>query len=72
MTVYLNIIQIIVSIALIIIIMLQAKGGGMGSAFGGSAGIYRTKRGIEKTMFNATIGLTVLFFFISILSVILQ
>ncbi|MGD2206840.1 MAG: preprotein translocase subunit SecG [Anaerolineae bacterium] len=68
-----QIIQIIISIALITIILVQAKGqGGLGGIFGGgdSGGVYRTRRGVEKTLFNVTIGLAVAFFIISLISVL--
>lgn len=69
---YIQIIQIIISVALIVIILVQAKGtGGLGGIFGGEgAGVYRTRRGVEKTLFNLTIGLAVAFFVISIVSVL--
>jgi len=69
---YIQIVQIIISIALIAIILVQAKGqGGLGGIFGGEgAGVYRTRRGVEKTLFNVTIGLAVAFFVISIVSVL--
>ena len=71
---YIQIIQIIISIALIAVILVQAKGtGGLGGIFGGEgAGVYRTRRGVEKTLFNVTIGLAVAFFAISIVSVIVS
>jgi protein translocase SecG subunit len=50
----LNITQIILAIFLTTIIILQSKGGGLGSAFGGSAS-YHTKRGAEKSLFALTI-----------------
>ena len=59
----LNIIQISLSIFLITVIVLQAKGTGLGSAFGGSG--YHTKRGAEKTLFAATIVASVLFVLIA-------
>ena len=68
---YVNLIQIIVSIALIAVILIQAKGSGLGGIFGGDSSIYKTRRGVEKTLFQATIGLAVVFFAISILSVLL-
>ena len=68
---YINIIQIIVSIALIAIIMLQAKSSGLGSVFGGDSSIHKTRRGVEKSMHQATIGLCLVFFAISIVSVML-
>ncbi len=69
---YIQIIQIIISIALIAIILVQAKGqGGLGGIFGGEgSGVYRTRRGVEKTLFNVTVGLAVVFFIISIISVL--
>lgn len=69
---YVQAVQIIISIALIAIIIVQAKGtGGMGGIFGGEgSGVYRTRRGVEKTLFNVTIGLAVVFFAISIVSVL--
>ncbi|PWB38900.1 MAG: preprotein translocase subunit SecG [Parcubacteria group bacterium] len=57
----LYIIQIVISILLIISILLQQKGSGLGSAFGGDSAVYRTKRGAEKTIFRLTIILCVLF-----------
>lgn len=71
MVVYLNIIQIIVSLALIGLVLLQAKGGGLSSIFGGEGSIYRTRRGLEKTLFNFTIALAVLFGIVSLLSVVI-
>ena len=69
--VYVQIIQIIISIALIVVILAQARGsGGLGGIFGGEGGVYRTRRGVEKTLFNVTVGLAVAFFFVSILSVL--
>ena len=71
MRVYLNIAQIIISIALTVIILLQTKGGGMGGLFGGTeTAIYKTRRGVERTIFNITIGLAIAFFVITILNVI--
>lgn len=72
MTVYLNIVQIIASVALIALTIMQSKGAGLGRMFGGDSSIYRTRRGIEKTMFRVTIILAVVFFLTSLLSVLLQ
>jgi protein translocase SecG subunit len=57
----LNIVQIVISILLIVAILLQQKGSGLGAAFGGDSAIYRTKRGAEKFIFRLTIVLSVLF-----------
>ena len=64
-----HIIQIIVSIALIILVLLQVKGSGLGDIFGGSGGVYRTRRGVEKTLFYIAIGLSVLFFILTLVTV---
>ncbi len=62
--------QIIISLLLITVILLQAKGTGLGRAWGTEATFYHTKRGVEKVFFILTIVLTLLFFAISILSFI--
>jgi preprotein translocase subunit SecG len=70
-SIYVQIVQIVVSIALIVVILAQAKGqGGLGGIFGGEGGVYRTRRGVERTLFNVTVGLAVLFFVVSIVSVL--
>lgn len=71
MVVSIQIIQIIISVAIVALVLLQTKGSGLGGIFGGDGGVYRTRRGIEKTLYQATIGLTVLFFIVSLLSVAL-
>lgn len=68
---WIKIAQVGVSILLIVAILLQNRGTGLGSAFGGSGGVYLTKRGLEKKLFVATIVLAVLFFSLSILGIIL-
>jgi preprotein translocase subunit SecG len=65
----LNIAQILVAVALSIALLLQAKGSGFGAGLGGSTSVFRTRRGVEKTLFQLTIVLVLLFVFISILSV---
>ena len=71
MSPFLNVIQIIISVALIVLIILQTKGSGLGGLFGGSdSSVYTTRRGVEKTLFNVTIGLAVAFFLTAILNVI--
>jgi preprotein translocase subunit SecG len=67
---YFYLIQIIISVALIVIITVQAKGGGLGGIFGGGGEVYKTRRGFEKTLYNVTIGLTATFFLVSLLSVL--
>ena len=57
----LNIIQIILAIILMVVILLQNRGSGLGAAFGGEGNIYRSKRGLEKVLHISTIILTALF-----------
>ncbi len=54
-------IQIILGVLLILVIIIQQKGSGLGSAFGADMGFYRTKRGAEKLLFYATIVLSLVF-----------
>ena len=68
MNTYLSIAQIVLSVALILAIMLQVKGGGMGGIFGQADSVYRTRRGIERTLFQLTIVLAVIFIIISIVA----
>lgn len=56
-----QILQIIISIILILSILFQSRGSGLGGMFGGSGAVYRTKRGAEKVLFTITIIATVLF-----------
>ena len=68
MQAYLNVAQIILSIALILAVLLQVRGGGLGGIFGQPDSVFRTKRGVEKTLFQLTVALVVLFIIVSILS----
>ena len=67
----LQIVQIIVAVTLIILILLQTKGTGLGSIFGGDSSVYKSRRGVEKTLFNATIALSVVFFLVAMANVII-
>ena len=69
MHVYFNVAQIILAIGLILAVLLQVRGGGLGGIFGQSDTVYRTKRGVEKTLFQLTIALAVLFITIAIITV---
>lgn len=68
----LQIVSIIISIVLIVMILLQVKGSGLGGFLGDSSGggVARTRRGLEKTLFQITIGLAVAFMAVAILSVV--
>ena len=68
MQVALNWIQITLSVALILVILLQVRGGGLGGIFGQPDTVFRTKRGVEKILFQLTIALVVLFITVSILT----
>lgn len=69
MTNILIVLQIIVSIILIILILIQKKGTGLSTAFGGQGGFYRSRRGVEKMVSFATIAAAVLFFLLSVILV---
>ena len=69
MQTYLNVAQIILSIALILTVLLQVRGGGLGGIFGQPDTVYRTKRGVEKTLFQLTIALVVIFIIVSLVAV---
>lgn len=66
----LSIIQLISAVLLIISILLQNRGTGLGAAFGGEGNVYRTKRGLESVLFKATIVLAVIFLGTSLLTVL--
>ena len=71
MQLYLDIAQIIISVALVAIILLQSRRGDLGgSVFGGSSSaIYQKRRGLERTIFQITIGLSVAFFLLTLVNV---
>ncbi len=71
MVVALQVIQIIISIAMIAVILLQGNNSSVGSVFGGSGGFSRTRRGAEKLLYQSTIGLAIAFFLVSVLIVVL-
>lgn len=68
MQTYLNVAQIMMSIALILACLLQVRGGGLGGIFGQADSVYRTKRGVEKTLFQFTIVMAILFVIVSVVS----
>jgi preprotein translocase subunit SecG len=65
--VYFQVAQIIVAIALVVFILLQARGAGLGSVFGGTGTVFKTRRGIEKLFFRMTIFFAVFFTVLSFL-----
>jgi preprotein translocase subunit SecG len=68
MSMYFSIVIIIISVGLILSILFQVKGGGLGGIFGQADTVYRTKRGVEKTLFQVTIVLAALFIIISMVA----
>ncbi len=64
--------QIIIAILLALAILLQNRGVGLSGIFGGGGNIYRTKRGLEKILFIATIALAVIFFAVALAGFIWQ
>jgi preprotein translocase subunit SecG len=63
--------QLVVSIALILAILLQSRGSGLGGTFGGDSAVYRSRRGIERRLLQFTIVLIVLFSLFSLASYLL-
>jgi preprotein translocase subunit SecG len=59
--VYFQVAQIVVAVALIISILLQARGAGLGSVFGGTGTVFKTRRGVEQLLFRGTVFLVVVF-----------
>lgn len=72
MTTLLATIQVILAALLMVVILIQQKGSGLGAAFGGGGGsIATTKRGIDKILHHITIVISILFFALGLLQVIL-
>lgn len=69
MQTYLFIAQMVLSVALILAVLLQVRGGGLGGIFGQPDTVYRTRRGVEKTLFQLTVVLVVLFIIVSLVSI---
>lgn len=64
--------EIILGIALVTLVVLQSKGSGLGSTFGGDMGFYGTKRGAEKMLFVLTIVVATLFLLTALIGVIIK
>ena len=67
----LQIVQVALGVLLILVILLQQRGTGLGAAFGGGGGVTTTMRGVDKIFHHATIILAILFFGIGLLQVII-
>jgi preprotein translocase subunit SecG len=70
MPTYLAIAQLLVAIALIVVILFQLHGGGMGGIFGQTDSVFRTRRGVERSLFILTIVLAIVFVMVAIILVI--
>ncbi|HEY7738796.1 MAG TPA: preprotein translocase subunit SecG [Candidatus Limnocylindria bacterium] len=68
----LTLVQSILAVALTVAILLQQRGAGVGGAFGGEITAYRSRRGIERTLFRLTIVLATLWVVFSVLALYLQ
>lgn len=66
------ILQIIISVALSVAILLQNKGTGLGSSFGDTGAAYRSKRGVEKLLYRGTIVLAALFLLTSLVNLLVR
>jgi protein translocase SecG subunit len=66
----LNVIQLILSILLICVILIQSRNGGLGSVFGGSDNVQTTRRGVEKKLHITTIAIAATFFVVSLINVL--
>jgi len=71
---YLDLALVVISIALIVMVLLQSRGAGLGGLGGGDFGGsgYHVRRGVEKLVFNITIGLSILFFVLALLNVVIS
>ena len=68
METYISIAQMIIAVVLIGVLLLQVRGGGLGGIFGQPDSTYRSRRGVERTLYQATIALIVLFVILAIVS----
>ncbi len=73
MALYFNIALILVALSLVVVIVLQSRGAGLGGLAGGeySGTGYHVRRGLERVLFNVTIGLSVVFFILALLSAVI-
>lgn len=68
---YLSVVQIIISIILIVLILLQERSSGLSGVFGGEGEFYQKRRGLEKLVFSATIILIIVFVILSLLNFVI-
>lgn len=65
-----NIAEIIISLVLVLVLLVQSRGAGFDGTFNSDSSVFRTRRGVEKTLFQLTIVLAVVFVIVSVLSVV--
>ncbi len=68
----LKILQIVLSLIIVPLVLVQSKGGGLSASFGNSISLYRSKRGVEKIIFASTIVFSILFVLNSVLLIVLK
>lgn len=66
----LYVVQMLLGVLLVLVVIIQQKGAGLGTAFGGDTGFYRTRRGAEKLLFYITIALSLLFVLSSLIGLV--
>ena len=66
----LSIAQVVIAVALILALLFQVSGGGLGGIFGQPSTVYRTRRGMQKTLFRFTIALVGLFVILALVSLV--
>jgi len=71
MKIFLQILNIVFGVALVVLILIQGRGAGLGSAWGGGAEMFQTRRGIEKFTMTLTIIFIVGFFIVSLINLFL-
>jgi preprotein translocase subunit SecG len=71
MQAYLNVTQILISIVLMVLILMQSRGGGFTGTSQDQTTVFRTRRGIEKTIFQLTLAMAVVFVAVSIAIVLI-
>lgn len=68
MEVFIKVTQIVLAVTLVLVILLQVRGGGLGGIFGQADTVFRTRRGLERTLFQLTVVLVVIFVVLAIVS----
>ena len=68
----LSIVQLVLALLLVVAVLLQQRGTGLSATFGGEGNVYRTKRGLEKIIFFATIVLAAIFFVAAVVNILIS